>query len=77
MLPVCDFSCDFVCDFFVISREVYKKISELPLESESFKYDYSRFKEDTFLDDFNQIDFTYLVGVIKGVRNPPFRAIVS
>ena len=25
--------------------------------SESFKYDYSRFKED--LDEFNQIDFTY------------------
>ena len=29
-------------------------------QSESLKYDYSRFKEDKFLDDFNQIDFTYL-----------------
>ena len=29
-------------------------------KSESFKYDYSRFKGDTFLDNFNQIDFTYL-----------------
>ena len=29
-------------------------------KSESLKYDYSRFKEDKFLDDFNQIDFTYL-----------------
>ena len=29
-------------------------------KSESFKYDYSKFKEDKFLDDFNQIDFTYL-----------------
>ena len=27
--------------------------------SESFKYDYSSFKEDKFLDDFNQIGFTY------------------
>ena len=29
-------------------------------KSESFKHDYSRFKEDTFLDDFNRLDFTYL-----------------
>ncbi len=27
---------------------------------ESFKYDYSKFKDDKFLDDFHQIDFTYL-----------------
>ena len=27
---------------------------------ESFKYDYSKFKEEEFVDDFNQIDFTYL-----------------
>ena len=29
-------------------------------KSESFKYDYSRFKEDEFVEDFNQIDFAYL-----------------
>ena len=29
-------------------------------KSESFKYDYSRFKEDSFVEDFNQIDFSYL-----------------
>ena len=29
-------------------------------KSESFRCDYSRFKEDKFLEDFNQIDFTYL-----------------
>ena len=29
-------------------------------ESESLKYDYSKFVEDAFLEDFNQIDFNYL-----------------
>ena len=29
-------------------------------KSESFKYDYSKFKDDKFLEAFNQIDFTYL-----------------
>ena len=29
-------------------------------KSESFKYDYSTFKEDKFLDDFNHIEFTDL-----------------
>ena len=29
-------------------------------KSESFKYDYSKFKEDKFLDDFNLINFTYI-----------------
>ena len=37
--------------------------------SESFKYDYSRFKEDKFLDDFNQIDFTYLENSDLDVNN--------
>ena len=37
--------------------------------SESFKYDYSRFKEDKFLDDFNQIDFTYLENNDLDVNN--------
>ena len=36
---------------------------------ESFKYDYSRFKEDKFLDDFNQIDFTYLENSDLDVNN--------
>ena len=34
-----------------------------------FKYDYSRFKEDKFLDDFNQIDFTYLENSDLDVNN--------
>ena len=38
-------------------------------KSESFKYDYSRFKEDKFLDDFNQIDFTYLEDSDLDVNN--------
>ena len=29
-------------------------------KSESLKYDYSKFVEDAFLEDFNQIDFNYL-----------------
>ena len=29
-------------------------------KSESFKDDYSRFKEDSFVEDFNQVDFSYL-----------------
>ena len=37
--------------------------------SESFKYDYSSFKEDKFLDDFNQIDFTYLENNDLDVNN--------
>ena len=36
---------------------------------ESYKYDYSRFKEDNFLDDFNQIDFTYLDNSDLDVNN--------
>ena len=28
-------------------------------KSESFKYDYSKFKEDKFLEEFNQTNFTY------------------
>ena len=36
---------------------------------ESFKYDYSSFKEDKFLDDFNQIDFTYLENCDLDVNN--------
>ena len=38
-------------------------------KSESFKYDYSKFKEDKFLDDFNQIDFTYLENSDLDVNN--------
>ena len=37
------------------------------IKSESFKYDYSKFKEDKFLEDFNQIDFTYLESNDMGV----------
>ena len=37
--------------------------------SESFKYDYSRFKEDEFLNDFNQIDFAYLENSDLDVNN--------
>ena len=29
-------------------------------KSESFKYDYSKFKDDKFLEEFNQTNFTYL-----------------
>lgn len=29
-------------------------------KSELFKHDYSKFKEDNFLEDFNQTDFTFL-----------------
>ena len=29
-------------------------------KSVSFKHDYSKFKEDKFLEDFNQTDFTYI-----------------
>ena len=36
---------------------------------ESYKYDYSRFKEDKFLDDFNQTDFTYLENSDLDVNN--------
>ena len=28
--------------------------------SESFKHDYSKFKEDKFLEDFDETDFTYI-----------------
>ena len=29
-------------------------------KSESFKYDYSKFKDDKFLEEVNQTNFTYL-----------------
>ena len=29
-------------------------------KSESLKYDYSKFKDDKFLEDFSQINFNYL-----------------
>ena len=29
-------------------------------KSESFKYDFSKFKDETFLEEFNQTNFTYL-----------------
>ena len=38
-------------------------------KSESFKHDYSTFKEDKFLEDFNQIDFTYLENSELDVNN--------
>ena len=38
-------------------------------KSESFKYDYSRFKEDSFVEDFNQIDFSYLENSDLNVNN--------
>ena len=38
-------------------------------KSESFKYDYSSFEEDKFLEDFNQIDFTYLENSDFDVNN--------
>ena len=38
-------------------------------KSESYKYDYSRFKEDKFLDDFNQIYFSYLENSDLDVNN--------
>ena len=38
-------------------------------KSESFKHDYSKFKEDKFLEDFNQIDFTYLENSELDVNN--------
>ena len=34
-----------------------------------YKYDYSRFKEDRFLVDFKQIDFTYLENSDLDVNN--------
>ena len=36
---------------------------------QSFKYDYSKFDEDKFLDDFHQIDFTYLENSDLDVNN--------
>ena len=36
---------------------------------ESYKYDYSRFKEDKFRDDCNQMDFTYLENSDLDVNN--------
>ena len=37
------------------------KNTEISLnKSESLKYDYSKFKENKFREDFNKIDFDYL-----------------
>ena len=38
-------------------------------KSESFKHDYSKFKADKFLENFNQIDFTYLENSELDVNN--------
>ena len=46
---------DHFPQFFILKNTQVSHI-----KSESFKYDYSKFKEDKFLEDFNQINFTYL-----------------
>ena len=50
---------------FLILKNTQVSLNKL----ESFKYDYSSFKEDKFLDDFNQIDFTYLENSDLDVNN--------